>query len=160
MSETSDEQATAQHYLVCGNEDCQENGHQPLCEHWKNEHVKSQKTSLHEVVFYRHRKHQLPVEKCNLHPTRNIDLFCKECKIAICSKCSTLEDHQGHKLDEYEEIYAEKYALQQGKFPKIQKFFLPTSFDLKTKIEMDATKIRKIMESIRTSIKTESEKSG
>ena len=49
MSETSDEQATAQHYLVCGNEDCQENVHQPLCEHWKNEHVKSPKTSLREV---------------------------------------------------------------------------------------------------------------
>ena len=51
MSETFDEQATAQHYLVYGNEDYQENVHQPLCDHWKDEHVKSPKTSLHEVVF-------------------------------------------------------------------------------------------------------------
>ena len=45
-------------------------------------------------------------------------------------------------------------------FQKIQKYFLPTSFDLKTNIEEDATQIRKIIEIIRTSIKTESEKSG
>nr|XP_022342720.1 tripartite motif-containing protein 5-like [Crassostrea virginica] len=162
MSEPSNEQAAGKHYLVCGTEDCQKNGqfycntcHLPLCEHCKDEHVKSPKTNLHEVVFYRHRKHELPVEKCNLHPTRNIDLFCKECKIALCSKCSTLEEHQGHKFDDLEEIYSKKYALQQGEFLKIQKYFLPTSFDLKTNIKEEATQIRKIMEIIRISMKTE-----
>ena len=71
-----------------------------------------------------------------------------------------MEEHHGHKFDDLEDIYAEKYALQQGEFLKIQKYFLPTSFDLKTNIEEDATQIRKIIERMRTSIKTESEKSG
>nr|XP_022342725.1 uncharacterized protein LOC111136274 [Crassostrea virginica] len=162
MSEPSDEQAAMQHYLVCGTEDCQKNGlfycnacHRPLCEHCRDAHVKNLDTKFHEIVLYRHRKHQLPVEKCKLHPTRNVDIFCKECKIPLCSKCSTMEEHQGHKFDDLEEIYAEKYALQQGEFSKIQKYFLPTTHDLKTDIEEDATQIRKIMESIRTSMKAE-----
>nr|XP_022342723.1 uncharacterized protein LOC111136273 [Crassostrea virginica]XP_022342724.1 uncharacterized protein LOC111136273 [Crassostrea virginica] len=162
MSEPSDEQAATQHYLVCGTEDCQKNGqfycnacHRPLCEQCRDEHVKNPDTKFHDIVLYRHRKQQLPVKKCKLHPTRNVDIFCKECKIPLCSKCSTMEEHQGHKFDDLEEIYAEKYALQQGEFSKIQKYFLPTTQGLKTDIEEDATQIRKIMESIRTSIKAE-----
>ncbi|XP_022341642.1 uncharacterized protein LOC111135666 [Crassostrea virginica] len=162
MSETSDEQAAMQHYLVCGTEDCQKNGqfycnacHRPLCEQCKDEHLKSPKTKIHEIVLYRYRNQQLPVEKCELHPTRNVDMFCKECQIPICSKCSTRKDHHGHKFDDLEEIYAEKYTLQQTEFSKIQKYFLPTTEELKKNIDEDATQIKKIMESIRTSMKAE-----
>ncbi|XP_022341562.2 uncharacterized protein LOC111135624 [Crassostrea virginica] len=164
MSEPSDEQAAMQHYLVCGTEDCQENGqfycndcHRPLCEHCRDEHVKNPDTKFHEIVLYRHRKHQLPVEKCKLHPTRNVDIYCKECKIPICSKCSTMKEHHRHEFDDLEEIYTEKYALQQGEFSKIQKDFLPNTKSLKSDIEADATKIQKLMESIRTSMKSEAE---
>ncbi|XP_022342525.2 uncharacterized protein LOC111136166 [Crassostrea virginica] len=164
MSEPSDEQAAMQHHLVCGTEDCQKNGqfycnacHRPLCEQCRDEHLKSPKTKAHEIVLYRHRKQQLPVKKCELHPTRNVDMFCRECQIPLCSKCSTMTEHHTHTFDDLEEIYAEKYAAWQGEFSKIQKYFLPTSLGLKTDIEEDATKIKKIMESIRTSMKAEAE---
>ncbi|XP_078312661.1 uncharacterized protein LOC144619157 [Crassostrea virginica] len=162
MFDPCDEQAAGQHYLVCGTEGCQENGqfycnacHRPLCEHCSYEHVKNVDTKFHDIVHYRHRKQQLPVEKCKLHPTRNVDIFCKECKIPLCSKCSTMDEHHGHRFDDLEEIYAEKYALQQGEFSKIQKYFLPTSQDLKSDVEADASQVRKIMKCIRTSMKVE-----
>ena len=162
MSGPSDEQAAGQHYLVCDTEDCHENGqfycidcHRPLCEQCRDDHIKNPKTKPHEIVIYRYRKHQLPVEKCELHPTRNVDMFCRECKTPLCSKCSTMKEHKGHEFDDLEEIYAEKYALQQGEFSKIQKYFLPTTQGLKSDIEEDATQIKKIMESIRTSMKPE-----
>nr|XP_022340402.1 E3 ubiquitin-protein ligase TRIM71-like [Crassostrea virginica] len=164
MAESSDEQDAMQHYLVCGNEDCQENGqfycnacHQPLCEQCRNEHQKSPNTKNHEIVLYRHRKHQLPIEICQDHPKRNVDIFCRECKTPICSKCCTMKEHKGHEFDDLEDIYAEKYALWQGEFSKIQKYFLPTSQEMKTDIKEDATQIKKIMESIRTSMKAEAE---
>ncbi|XP_022341832.2 uncharacterized protein LOC111135782 [Crassostrea virginica] len=164
MSEPTDEQAAMQHYLVCGTEDCQKNCqfycnacHRPLCEQCRDEHKKSPNNKNHEIVPYRHRKHQLPVEKCQDHPTRNIDIFCRECKTPLCSKCSTMKEHEGHKFDDLEDIYADKYAHWQGEFSKIQKYFLPTSQDLKTDIEEDVKQIKKIMESIRTSMKTEAE---
>ncbi|XP_022341633.1 uncharacterized protein LOC111135659 [Crassostrea virginica] len=162
MSESSDEQAAMQHYLVCGTEDCQKNGqfycndcHQPLCEECRDEHLKSPKTKIHEVVLYRYRNQQLPVEKCETHPKRNVDMFCKECQIPLCSKCSTRKDHHGHKFDDLEEFYTEKYTFQQTEFSKIQKYFLPTTEELKKNIDEDATEIKKIMESIRTSMKAE-----
>ncbi|XP_078339394.1 uncharacterized protein LOC111106628 [Crassostrea virginica] len=162
MSEPSDEQAAMQHYLVCGTEDCQRNGqfycnacHRPLCEQCRDEHQKSLNTKNHEIVLYRHRKHQLPVELCQDHPTRNKELFCRECSIPLCSKCSTMKEHKGHDIDDLEEIYADKYAVWQGEFSKIQKYFLPTTNSLKSDIEEDVTEIKKIMESIRTSMKAE-----
>nr|XP_022297081.1 tripartite motif-containing protein 5-like [Crassostrea virginica] len=153
-----------QHYLVCGTEDCQKNGqfycnacHRPLCEQCRDEHQKSPNTKNHEIVLYRHRKHQLPVELCQDHPTRNKELFCRECSIPLCSKCSTMREHKGHDIDDLEEIYADKYAVWQGEFSKIQKYFLPTTNSLKSDIEEDVTEIKKIMKSFRASIKAEAE---
>nr|XP_022312753.1 tripartite motif-containing protein 3-like isoform X1 [Crassostrea virginica]XP_022312754.1 tripartite motif-containing protein 3-like isoform X1 [Crassostrea virginica] len=164
MATTSDEQAAGQHYLVCGIQDCQRNGqfycndcHQPMCEQCKDEHRKSPNNKNHDIVLYRQRKHQLPIEKCKLHPTKNIDIFCKECKTPLCLKCFLKEEHKGHEFDDLEEIYAKKYALWQGEFSKIQKYFLPTSENLKTDIKDDVKEIKKIMESIRTSMKAEAE---
>ena len=159
MSESSDKQATAQHYLVCGNEDCQENGHQPLCEHCKDEHVKSPKPVFMKLFFTDTANINFLWRNAIFIQHETLTFFVKNAKLRY-ARYSTLEEHQGHKFDDIEEIYAEKYALQQDEFPKIQKYFLPTSFDLKTNIEEDATQIRKIIEIIRTSIKTESEKSG
>ncbi|XP_078329835.1 uncharacterized protein LOC111117813 [Crassostrea virginica] len=164
MATTSDEQAAGQHYLVCGIQDCQRNGqfycndcHQPMCEQCKDEHRKSPNNKNHDIVLYRQRKHRLPTEKCKLHPTKNVDIFCKECKTPLCLKCFLTEDHKGHEFDDLEEIYAKKYAVWQGEFSKIQKYFLPTLEDLKTDIKEDVKEIKKIMESIRTSMKAEAE---
>nr|XP_022312760.1 tripartite motif-containing protein 5-like [Crassostrea virginica] len=164
MATTSDEQAAGQHYLVCDNQDCQRNGqfycndcHQPMCEQCKDEHRKSPNNKNHDIVLYRQRKHRLPIEKCKLHPTKNIDIFCKECKTPLCLKCFLTEEHKGHEFDDLEEIYAKKYALWQGEFSKIQKYFLPTSEDLKADIQEDVKEIKKIMENIRTSMKAEAE---
>ena len=126
----SDEQAAGQHYLVCGTEDCEENGqfycndcHQPMCEQCRNIHMNHPDTKTHEIVLYRHRKHELPVEKCKPHPKRNLDIFCRECKFPLCSKCSTMKEHKGHEFDDLEEIYTEKYALCQNEFSKIKNIF-------------------------------------
>nr|XP_022308904.1 uncharacterized protein LOC111114739 [Crassostrea virginica]XP_022308905.1 uncharacterized protein LOC111114739 [Crassostrea virginica] len=164
MATTSDEQAAGQQYLVCGIQDCQRNGqfycndcHQPMCEQCKDEHPKSPNNKNHDIVLYRQRKHRLPIEKCKLHPTKNVDIFCRECNTPLCLKCFLGKEHKGHEFDDLEEIYAEKYALWQGEFSKIQKYFLPTSEDLKTDIKEDVKEIKKIMESIRTSMKAEAE---
>ena len=164
MSKPSDEQAAMQHYLVCGTENCQKNGqfycnacHRPLCEQCRDQHQKSPNTKTHEIVIYRHHKHQLPMEICQDHPTRNKELFCRECSIPLCSKCSLMKEHKGHVFDDLEEIYADKFATWQGEFSKIQKYFLPTTKGLKSDIEEDFTEIQNKMESIRISMKTEAE---
>ena len=160
MAEPSDEQAAMQHYLVCGTEDCQENGqfycndcHRPFCEICSDVHHKSPNTKKHEIVLYRQRKHQLPVEKCQDHPTRSKDTFCRDCKTPICSKC--MKEHRGHEFDDLEDIFSDKYALWQCEFSKIQRYFLPTTQGLKSDIEKGAKQIKKLMESIRTYMKAE-----
>nr|XP_034305443.1 uncharacterized protein LOC117682285 [Crassostrea gigas] len=154
----------AQHYLVCGTEDCERNCqfycndcHQPMCEQCREEHQKNKKTKNHEVVPYKQRTRPLPVEKCKIHPTRHIELLCEECQIPICSKCTGTKEHRGHAFTDLELVFAEKCSLCHIEITKIRSYFEPTSQDLKKEIAGDVTEIKKIMEGIRSSIKTEAE---
>ncbi|XP_052677532.1 uncharacterized protein LOC128158640 [Crassostrea angulata] len=154
----------AQHYLVCGTEDCEKNCqfycndcHQPLCEQCRDEHQKNKKTKNHEVVPYKQRKRQLPVEKCKIHPSKDIDLLCEQCQIPICSKCTATEEHRGHVFTDLEIVFAEKCSLCHVEITKIRSYFEPTSQDLKKEIVGNVTEIKKIMKDIRTSMKAEAE---
>nr|XP_034313595.1 E3 ubiquitin-protein ligase TRIM71-like [Crassostrea gigas] len=152
----------AQHYLVCGIEDCERNCqfycnpcHQPMCEECKDTHQKSPKTKNHDVVPYRQRKQQIPVEKCSDHPTKDIDILCDECNVPLCSKCSTMPVHKGHSFTDLETIYTEKSVACRQEVQKIQTYFMPTAKDLQKEIKMDATEIKAVMDSIRSSMREE-----
>ncbi|XP_065938412.1 E3 ubiquitin-protein ligase TRIM71-like [Magallana gigas] len=154
----------AQHYLVCGTEDCERNCqfycndcHQPMCEQCRDEHQKNTKTKSHEVVPYKQRKRPLPVEKCKIHPTKELVIFCEECQIPLCYKCTTTKEHRGHMFTDLEMVFDEKVSLCQDEIAKIRNYFEPTSQDLKKDIAGDVREIKKIMEGLRTSMKAEAE---
>jgi hypothetical protein len=128
-----------------------------MCEICKDEHLKNPKYKNHEVVLYQLRKRQLPVEKCKIHPTKDRDMLCVDCQFPLCSKCATQEDHWGHRFIDLDTMYADKMALCLEEISKVDKYFLPTSQDLKTEIRGDATEMKTIMDSIRTAIKADGE---
>ncbi|XP_052690122.1 uncharacterized protein LOC128168069 [Crassostrea angulata] len=153
----------AQHYLVCGTEDCENNCqfycndcHQPVCEQCRDEHQKSPDTKNHEVVSYQQRKRQLPEVKCEAHVNKDVDMFCEQCYVPVCSKCAT-KDHGGHTFRDLETVYAEKCAIYLDKITQIEEYFLPTSQDLLKSTKTDSTEIKRIMENIRTSMRAEAE---
>ncbi|XP_052677517.1 uncharacterized protein LOC128158627 [Crassostrea angulata] len=154
----------AQHYLVCGTEDCEKNCqfycndcHLRMCELCMGEHQKNKKTKNHEVVHYKQRKRRIPVVKCKIHPTKDIDLLCEECQIPLCSKCTATKEHRGHIFTDLEIVFAEKVSQYQEEIDKIQNYFEPVSQDVKIEIAGDVTEIKKIMEGIRTAMKAEAE---
>ncbi|XP_065938402.1 uncharacterized protein [Magallana gigas] len=154
----------AQHYLVCGTEDCERNCqfycndcHQPMCEQCRDEHQKNKKTKSHEVVPYKQRKRQLPVEKCKIHHTKEMVLLCEECQIPICYKCTATKEHRGHAFTDLEIDFDEKVSLCHEEIAKIRNYFEPTSQNLKKEIAGDVTEIKKIIDGIRTSMKAEAE---
>ncbi|XP_062579039.1 tripartite motif-containing protein 2-like [Saccostrea cucullata] len=154
----------AQHFLECAIEECERNCefycnpcHQRLCKQCRDEHVKSPENKNHEVVLYQQRKRQLPVKKCKIHPSKDVDMFCEECQIPVCSKCVTQREHRGHVFLDLEKNYAEKFADFQEEISKTQDYFLPTSQDLQKEIKKDSSEIKHIMDNIRTSMKTEGE---
>ncbi|XP_065938399.1 tripartite motif-containing protein 3-like [Magallana gigas] len=154
----------AQHYLVCGTEDCKKNCqfycndcHHAMCEQCRDDHQKSPDTKGHEVVPYKQRKRQLPMQKCKIHPTKDIDLLCEECQIPLCSKCATTKEHRGHEFTDLELVFTEKCSSCNVEVTKIRNYFEPTSQDLKKEIAGDVMEIKKTMEGIRTSMKAEAE---
>ncbi|XP_062583897.1 uncharacterized protein LOC134245639 [Saccostrea cucullata] len=155
---------TPQHFLECGFEDCEKNCefycnscHHQMCKPCRDQHLKIPENKNHEVVLYQQRKRQLPVEKCKIHPTKEIDILCKDCNIPLCSKCSTMQEHHGHIFTDLETIYTEKFTLCQKEISKIHNYFVPTTQDLQKEVWEDATEVKQIMDSIRTSMKAEAE---
>ncbi|XP_061182195.1 uncharacterized protein LOC133190533 [Saccostrea echinata] len=155
---------TPQHFLECGIENCERNCefycnfcHTRLCKQCRNVHLRSPETKSHEVVLYRERKRQLPTEKCKIHPIEFINFLCEECKIPLCSKCTVTPEHRGHTFTDLESIYTEKFSHCQGEIAKIHEYYLPTSKDLQREINEEAKEIKKIMDSLRTSIKADAE---
>nr|XP_034312187.1 uncharacterized protein LOC117684387 [Crassostrea gigas] len=153
---------TAQHYLVCGTEDCEKNClffcndcHQQMCEQCRDEHQKSSDTKNHEVVPYQQRKRQLPEVKCQIHVNKDVDMLCEQCQVPVCSKCATKDG--GHTFIDLETVYAEKCGVCLNKINKIEEYFLPTSQDLLKSTKKDSNEIKKIMDSIRASMKAEAE---
>lgn len=95
-----DEPVIAQHFLVCGNGNCEENCqfycnpcHLSICKQCRDEHQKNSDTKNHEVVHYRQRTRELPVEKCKDHPTKEINILCEDCQAPLCYKCA-LQNHK------------------------------------------------------------------
>eukprot|EP00105_Crassostrea_gigas_P038824 XP_019922972.1 PREDICTED: uncharacterized protein LOC109618815 [Crassostrea gigas] len=157
------EPIVSQHYLVCGIENCEKNCqfycnlcHRPMCEQCRDEHQESPDTKNHEVVPYKQRRRQLPVEKCRDHPTKDIDMICEDCQIPVCSKC-VIQNHQKHTLNDLETIYSEKFTLCLDEIYKIYQYFLPTSHDIQEDIKENFKEIKETMDKIRTSIKAEAE---
>ncbi|XP_061182649.1 uncharacterized protein LOC133190999 [Saccostrea echinata] len=155
---------TAQHILECGIENCERNRefycnpcHQPMCKQCRDEHLRSPETKYHEVVLYQLRKRQLPKEKCKIHPTKDIELLCKECQVLICSTCTTTSEHRCHTFTDSRPILEEMFSNCQGEMTKIYEYFLPTSKDLQKEICEDLSGIKILMDSIRSSTKAEAE---
>ncbi|XP_062571034.1 tripartite motif-containing protein 2-like [Saccostrea cucullata] len=155
---------TAQHFLECGFEDCERNCefycnscHHRMCKQCRDQQIKIPENKNHEVVPYQQRRQQLPVMKCKIHPNKEIDIYCKDCNIPLCSKCSTMQVHQKHCFIDLESIYTEKFELCQKELSKIHNYFVPTSQDLQREVREDATEVKQIMDSIRTSMKAKAE---
>ena len=152
-----------QHYVECATEKCNKNCqyycnpcHRPMCEQCREEHFKNQATKNHEVVQYRQRTYQLPVEKCKDHPTKDIDMLCEECQVLLCSKCATA-NHRGHILTDLEAFYSERCKRCLEEIYKIHKYFLPTTQNLQKEIKEDATEIKIVLKDMRKIMKTEAE---
>ncbi|XP_062577546.1 tubby protein homolog [Saccostrea cucullata] len=107
----------AQHILECDTKNCEGNCefycnpcHQKFCEQCRDEHLKSPENKNHGVVLYQQRKRQLPVEKCKIHPTKELDMFCDECdecQTPVCSKCASEVEHRGHIFTDSESNYTQ-----------------------------------------------------
>lgn len=153
-----------QHLSMCGTEACGNpcqfycnDCHQPMCEQCRDDHQKSPETKKHELVHYRQRKLRVPAEKCKLHPTRQINVLCKDCSEPLCSRCTFMKEHLGHQFDDLEEKLAERFVCCQTKIFNIRAYFLSTSKSLKLEVQEDCATVRKKMDDISYFKKAEAE---
>lgn len=153
---------TAQHFLECGTENCKGNCQfycnpclRPFCDQCRDEHLQNPESKNHEVVPYKQRRRQLPVEKCMVHSDEDLDFHCKECDVPLCSNCLTKASHQGHTIIDLTTLYADNCQTCQEKIDQIRQNLIPTLQNLQEETKADATVIKKMMNYIRSELKAE-----
>ncbi|XP_061171083.1 uncharacterized protein LOC133180628 [Saccostrea echinata] len=120
---------TAQHIIECGTESCRKFSefycntcHQPMCDQCKQRHLEQNKG--HEIVRYQARKRKLPSEKCRIHPSQDIDNYCKVCQDPLCSTCFH-QHHSDHVNRDLETIYNDILQQCQKEINDIWKTVIP-----------------------------------
>ncbi|XP_062608944.1 E3 ubiquitin-protein ligase TRIM45-like [Saccostrea cucullata] len=145
---------TAQHVIECDTESCGKFSefycntcHQRICDQCKQRHLEQNKG--HEIVRYHKRKRKLPSEKCMIHPTQDIDIFCKVCEDPLCSTCFALF-HSDHDKSDLETIYNDILQQCQKEIAEIWKTVIPKA---KNNLESKRDNVTKEIAKIRVSMK-------
>ncbi|XP_062608951.1 uncharacterized protein LOC134270721 [Saccostrea cucullata] len=148
---------TAQHYIECDTESCKNFSefycntcHQRICDQCKQRHIDQK--DKHEIVLYHERKRKLISEKCKIHSTQDINVYCDDCQVPICSMCFALH-HCVHEQSDLETIYNDTLQQCQKEISMIWKTVIP---EAKNNIESNWEKtenIKKEMAKYRVSMK-------
>lgn len=75
------------------------------------------------------------VINCARHQLFTWELFCKQCKKAVCSKCLSSKYHQKHALTELSGIFHSKIKEIEKDLENIEEYILPEYNTLKTQLK-------------------------
>ncbi|XP_061171081.1 uncharacterized protein LOC133180626 [Saccostrea echinata] len=148
---------TAQHFIECDTESCRNFSefycntcHQRICDQCKQRHL--EQNNGHEIVLYQERKRKVPSEKCRMHPTKNIDVYCDDCQDSACSVCFS-RDHGNHLNTDLETIYNEILQQCQEEITDIWKTVIPKAEDNVKSLEEKRENVKKEITKFRVSMK-------
>ncbi|XP_052677680.1 uncharacterized protein LOC128158763 [Crassostrea angulata] len=87
--------------------------HVNLCTPCIGKHI-SDGYEKHKIVSFQERRSTLIHPKCEIHPHKNCEFQCKDCKnILVCSYCTASEQHRGHIFVNISTVYkAQKEIIE------------------------------------------------
>ncbi|XP_062606357.1 uncharacterized protein LOC134268181 [Saccostrea cucullata] len=147
---------TAQHYIECDTESCRNFSefycntcHQRICPQCKQRHLEQNKG--HDIALYEKRKRKLPLEKCNIHPTEDIDVYCDDCQDPVCFLCFFF-NHSDHDKSDLETIYNDILQQCRKEITEILKKDIPEAKNNVGSIEEKRENVKKEFAKLRVSM--------
>ncbi|XP_078321718.1 uncharacterized protein LOC111106222 [Crassostrea virginica] len=98
--------------------------HTHLCGDCVEKHF-SDKSKVHTVVPLEQFLSTLNYPKCPTHPTKQCDLHCELCDIAICTSCTSSGKHIGHKQLEIFANFENKIEVLRRDLQELEKSIFP-----------------------------------
>ncbi|XP_078321717.1 uncharacterized protein LOC111112040 [Crassostrea virginica] len=98
--------------------------HTHLCGDCVEKHF-SDKSKVHTVVPLEQFLSTLNYPKCPTHPTKQCDLHCEQCDIAICTSCISSGKHIGHKQLEIFADFENKMEVLRRDLQELEKSIFP-----------------------------------
>lgn len=95
-----------------------------LCKSCTGKHASSKTVTKHDSVRFQYRNQMPSVINCARHQLFTCELFCKQCKKAVCSKCISSEYNQKHALTELSGVFQTKIKEIDNDLENIKKYIV------------------------------------
>lgn len=118
-----------------------ENCHINLCKDCILKHV-SDPSTVHNVVAFKQYCDTLNHRMCLNHPTKQSDLRCEQCDIAVCRLCISKE-HLGHKPIAILNTFESKKEVLQRDLQELEKYIFPKYSSVASSILFQKAEINK-----------------
>lgn len=105
-----------------------------LCKACAGEHLLDE-SKEHKVLPIRKGKSTLKSPKCLKHPTKQFELYCKQCDVPMCVHCASSREHRGHKIINIFENYPNKREVLQKDLQEFENYIYPKYEDTATDIK-------------------------
>lgn len=106
-----------------------------LCISCTGKHASSRPLKKHDIVGFQYRNQMPSVINCARHQLFTCELFCKQCKKAVCSKCISSEYHQKHALTELSGVFQTKIKEIDNDLENIKTYILFEYNSVKTQLD-------------------------
>lgn len=106
-----------------------------LCKSCTGEHASSRPLKKHDIVGFQYRNQMPSVINCARHQLFTCELFCKQCKKAVCSKCISSIYHHKHALTELSGVFQSKIKEIDNDLENIEKYILFEYNSVKTQLD-------------------------
>ncbi|XP_061180685.1 tyrosine-protein kinase Fer-like [Saccostrea echinata] len=97
--------------------------HVRLCSECTSKHL-SDKSKKHEIAEFTSEKDTLKRHECPSHDSNNCEIYCRNCKIPVCSKC-VVGVHRQHDFIELDDFLEEKKQDVIADLNEIESLLLP-----------------------------------
>lgn len=106
-----------------------------LCKSCTGKHASSKTVTKHDIVRFQYRNQMPSVINCAQHQLFTCELFCKQCKTAVCSKCVSSKYHQKHAMAELSGVFQSKIKEIENDLENIEKYILFEYNSVKTQLD-------------------------
>ncbi|XP_061192883.1 uncharacterized protein LOC133201101 [Saccostrea echinata] len=123
-----------------------------LCTACVGKHFSADLSKPHKIVDFQDRKSTPIYPGCKTHDKEQCEMYCNKCDIPVCLSCLTSNQHLGHELSKFLEVFNEKMEIIKQEHNELNDKIYPTYQDIASDLQNRMSQLEKEYGDLSTAI--------